>query len=285
MFCCELYYITIVSFVNSYIEIYSFNRNKMIKHFKTITILYTDVVKFMTNDEIFSLSLDIGREIIKSGGEIHRAKDTIYRINKAYGNNVAVFALPSIILAQGCGRMEIRQIEREVTDLTELERLNALSRKLCSKPLEEIQITKNSLYSKVFQIPAVFVATFSFCLFFGGGIVDAILSGIIGIIITLLNISYSDKSLPLFSTNLIESFVAGCLAHLPVLFGLSVMPDKIIIGTIMVLVPGLTIVSAMRDLMNGNLVAGFIELINSVMSALSIALGIAGALFAFGGKF
>lgn len=235
----------------------------------------------MTNDEIFSLSLDIGREIIKAGGEIHRAKDTIYRINKAYGNNVAVFALPSILLAHGCGRMEIRQIERENLDLTELERLNALSRKLCTAPLEEIQITKNSQYSRLLQIPAIFTATFSFCLFFGGGLTDAVLSGITGIIITLLNNSYSGKALPLFSTNLIESFTAGCLAQLPALFGLSVMPDKIIIGTIMILVPGLTVVSAMRDLMNGNLIAGFIELVNSVMSALSIALGIAGALFCF----
>lgn len=239
----------------------------------------------MTKDEIFSLSLDIGREIIKAGGEIHRAKDTIYRINRAYGNDVTVLALPSIILAQGCGRMEIRQIEREITDLTELERLNALSRKLCTAPLEEIQITKNSLYSNSFQIPAIFTATFSFCLFFGGDFTDAVLSGIIGIIITLLNISYSSKALPLFSTNLIESFVAGCLAQIPELFGLAVMPDKIIIGTIMILVPGLTVVSAMRDLMNGNLIAGFIELINSLMSALSIAMGIAGALFAFNWKF
>ena len=58
--------------------------------------------------------------------------------------------------------------------------------------------------------------------------------------------------------------------------------DKIIIGTIMLLVPGLTVVNAIRDMMNSDLLAGMGELFDAVMSALSIAFAVAGALWLFG---
>ncbi|MCM1286185.1 MAG: threonine/serine exporter family protein [Acetobacter sp.] len=238
----------------------------------------------MTKNEIFSLSMDIGQQIMKSGGEIHRAKDTIIRINNAYGNSCVIFALPTLLIAQCNSKTEIRRIEKEELDLAELARLNALSRKLCSNPYDEILITKNTSYGNKFQYPAIFAATFSFCLFFGGNVIDAVLSGIIGIIITLINKSYSDKSLPIFSTNLIEAFFAGILAYLPSVISVHIHPDKIIIGAIMLLVPGLTVVNAMRDMMNSDLIAGFIELINAVMSALAIALGIAVSIFIFNGN-
>ena len=41
------------------------------------------------------------------------------------------------------------------------------------------------------------------------------------------------------------------------------------------LVPGLTVVNATRDMMNSDLLAGMSELFNAIMSALSIAFGVA----------
>ena len=80
----------------------------------------------MKNDEIFSLSLDIGEAIIKCGGEVHRAEDTIKRINQSYGNRCNVFAIPSLIIAQSGKNIQLRKIEYEDIDLSELERLNEI---------------------------------------------------------------------------------------------------------------------------------------------------------------
>lgn len=233
----------------------------------------------MNNDEIFSLSLDIGQEIIKSGGEIHRAEDTIKRINRAYNQECRVFAIPRLIIAQCGKKTEIRKIDFESTDLTKLDRLNTFSRRLCRKNSEEIEITHDSVYGGFQTLMATFFATFSFCLFFGGNILDALFSGLIGLMISYSG--YKKASLPEFSSNLIDAFVSGIIAHIPLFAGLSVNPDKIIVGTIMLLVPGLTVANAIRDMMYGDLLAGLIELFNSVMSALGIAFGAAGALFIF----
>lgn len=233
----------------------------------------------MKSDEIFSLSLDIGEAIIRCGGEVHRAEDTIKRINYAYGSSCNVFAIPSLIIAQSENKIQLRKIEREETDLAELARLNELSRKLCYKGSEEINITQKKLYPKTLEAISVCAATSAFCIFFKGTLIDAVFSAIIGLVITYA--PYKKISFPLFSANLIHAFIAGILAHLPFVFGLEVHPDKIIVGTIMLLVPGLTVVNAMRDMMNGDLVAGMFELFNAIMSALGIALGTAGAIMIF----
>ncbi len=233
----------------------------------------------MDENIIFSLSLDIGQEIIKSGGEIHRAKDTIKRINTAYGKNCIVFAIPSLIIAQSGSNIQIRRIDGDEIDLSELSRLNALSRRLCYEDNEEINITKRKVYPKTLDLVSVCAATASFCLFFGGSIADAFFSAIIGLLINYMDCKKG--SLPLFSSNLMESNVAGILSYLPLKMGIPVRPDKIIIGTIMLLVPGLTVVNAMMDMMNGDLIAGLIELFKAIMSALAIALGFAGAVILF----
>ncbi len=232
---------------------------------------------YMQDKEIFSLSLDIGKEIIRSGGEISRAKDTIIRINKAYGNSCEVFALPSVIIAQSGEHIQIRHIDNEDTDLAELARLNALSRRLCKSDNEEIHVTKKTIYHKAESIIAICTATGSFCIFFGGSIIDALFSAFIGIVITYCHIE--KLNLPSFSVNLISAFISSLLANIPTVIGLSVNPDKIIIGTIMLLVPGLTVVNSIRDMMKGDLIAGLFELFNAIMSALAIALGVAGGIF------
>lgn len=236
----------------------------------------------MNDREIFALSLEIGAQIIKSGGEVSRAEDTVIRINSAYGKGCQVFALPSIIIAQSGDNIQIRHIYREETDLDRLSRLNALSRRICvnnsDKINADIDIKERNVYSALEDISASCAATASFCVFFGGSVTDSLFSAVIGIIINHIFKKCSD--LPVFTNNLICAFISAFLAYLPLKAGLGVHTDKIIIGTIMLLVPGLTVVSAIRDMMRGDMIAGLFELFTSIMSALAIAFGVAGGIWA-----
>ena len=54
---------------------------------------------------------------------------------------------------------------------------------------------------------------------------------------------------------------------------------NILIGTIMLLVPGLTVGNALRDMIDGDLLAGLLQLAEAVLCALAIALGCAFALW------
>lgn len=234
----------------------------------------------MTDRNAFIKSVDIAEKIIENGGEISRAEETVKRINNAFEQDCRVFALPTLIIAQ-CGDFtQIRRIIPHDADLAELTRLNSLSRSICKSFSKEISESDGN-YPDIIEKISVFGATGAFSIFFGGTLLDALFSGIIGLIITYP--PYKKMSLPLFSSNLLDSFIAGVLACLPAVFGIDTHRDKIIIGTIMLLVPGLTVVNAIRDMMSSDLFAGLIELVIAIMSALGIALGTAGALMIFKG--
>ena len=71
------------------------------------------------------------------------------------------------------------------------------------------------------------------------------------------------------------SLVVGVAAMLFVQFGLGSQVDKIIIGAVMPLVPGLLITNAARDLIAGHLVSGLSKGADAGLTALAIGTGIA----------
>lgn len=54
-------------------------------------------------------------------------------------------------------------------------------------------------------------------------------------------------------------------------------------GTIMLLIPGMSVGNAMKDLMSGDLIAGILEITEAFVTAFAIVLGFAGALLLFNG--
>lgn len=229
----------------------------------------------MENEDNFELSVDLAVQTIECGGEVSRAEDTVNRINCF---KCSVFAIPSLIIAQKGNNTQVKRIKKDEINLAQLARINSISRKLCA----ESNTVKN--YT-AFESPLLlrfcdFLACASFSIFFGGSIIDALCSGITAAII--VSLKFNKIGLNSFSYNLVSSFLAGMLSYMPSLIGLNVNQDKIIIGTIMLFVPGLTVVNAIKDMMVSDLLAGMYELFGAVMSALSIAFGIAGALWLIG---
>jgi uncharacterized membrane protein YjjP (DUF1212 family) len=67
----------------------------------------------------------------------------------------------------------------------------------------------------------------------------------------------------------------GFLSFLFVKIGLGHQLDKIIIGSVMSLVPGLLVTNAVRDLMAGHLVSGLSKGAEAFLTAFAIGSGIA----------
>lgn len=233
----------------------------------------------MNSYDLFSLSLDIGEEIISNGGEISRAKDTIKRLNSINGNDCTVLALPDLIIAQSGEYISARKINESRLNMAELERLNSLSRRICENGSRDINITVQNNRFQGTDIIFNAIAVYCFCLFFGGDYTDSVISSIIGAFISYA--PYRKKNYTLFTANLIDAFIAGAIANISSLFLPVLNTDKIIIGAIMILVPGINIQNAIRDMVNGETLAGAYELLDSIFCALAIALAIAASLFLF----
>ena len=62
--------------------------------------------------------------------------------------------------------------------------------------------------------------------------------------------------------------------------GLPVLQDKIVIGSIMILVPGIAFTTSIRDIYNGDYLSGTIHLIDALLTAACIAAGVCISIFA-----
>lgn len=220
-------------------------------------------------------AVEIGAAMIENGAEIYRVEDTIERILKS-GNiyNASIFCISSMIIISTESTVEVKRIKRNDLDLFAIDELNAKSRAICAN---RNYVEKKNHYPIIIKLISIIFATGSFCIYFGGNLYDALLSGIIGIIITYRKSFIKSE----FAHMLCDSAIAGILSYIPSLIITSTHPDKIMIGTIMLLIPGLTVGNAMRDIMNSDILSGIIELTGAVFTALAIALGFAAAVVIF----
>ena len=242
---------------------------------------------------ILSIALDIGAEILRAGGEVHRVEDTVNRICRAYGaESVDVFAITSLIIAEvrmpdGSFATHTRRVLTTYNHLSRLEALNALSRTICKDPIsaEEVQARLQGIreYRPVPEWLCYLggmLSTGGFTIFFGGTLMDGLAASVIAFFLTLfarfrpLRINGMVKSL-------ISSFAAGVLSVACVKMGFGQNVDKLIIGTIMLEIPGLSFGNSLRDLLCGDTLAGTMRLIQALIQTLMIALGYMAALVLF----
>lgn len=246
-------------------------------------------------DEVLCTALDIGEGLLKCGAEIQRVEDTVSRICRAYGaEHVEIFAITAMITASvrmpdGEYSSQMRRVYGSSNDFRQLEDYNALSREICKdKPpfdtvQERIAEIKRSIHmQKWISIVGGAVAATGFAVFFKGNIFDAIASGLIGFIIMLLGATVFSRIGP-FASTLLNSVLAGLLAETAAYFYSGFHADKIMIATIMLLIPGIAFCNALRDLFSGDTFAGSARLIQAVLLALTIAAGFSIAIVLFGG--
>ena len=63
--------------------------------------------------------------------------------------------------------------------------------------------------------------------------------------------------------------------------GLGIQFDRVIIGGIILLMPGVALVTAIRDLFNGDYLSGGIRLMDALLTGMCIAIGVGAAIKAF----
>ena len=117
-----------------------------------------------------------------------------------------------------------------------------------------------------------------FALFFGGTPLDAAVSAAFAVLLCLA-IRYAR---PLTPNTIIFNFVNSFLCGLGILivaqiFG-NISPDMVMIGDIMLLIPGLAMTNATRDMLSGDTISGIMRFVESLLWAVALALGFMAAI-------
>lgn len=239
----------------------------------------------MNLDKILHISTYAGTILLESGAEIYRVEDTIIRICNAYGiKNVDSFATPTGIIVSVTDEFKTSSIVKRIkvrgVDLNKIHLINDLCRNINSDniSLDEFYdklsiINKKPTYPLWISIFFAAIAAGSFAVIYGGNSRDFLGAFFIGLIIKTISIKFSQASINAFFINFtggaITSIVALILNNLHIISNI----DKTIIGSIMLLVPGLAITNAIRDIIAGDYLTGLTKCAEALMIAISIAAG------------
>ncbi len=244
----------------------------------------------MEYSKLLDLVTDLGYELAMCGAETFRIEETVTLVLKAYDVDAEVFVIPNcmhISIEPIVGRpiTRMRRIGYHGNDLDGVEIYTGLSRAICNhrpdpetaqKWLLEAGKRRRS-YSLPWYLLGDFLGAAGFCVFFGGTAMDALCSGICGILVGLV-LKFMDRlrSNQFFST-ITAAFLMSLLAYGLNAAGISGNPDCVSIGALMILVPGLLFTNAMRDIIYGDTNSGINRIVQVLLIAVAIALGTASA--------
>lgn len=245
-------------------------------------------------ESVLDFALDIGEEILRSGGEIRRAEDSLTRVCRAYGcERVDVFCITSVIIlnvqAEGRNWSQMRRIAGYGNNMARLEAVNDLCRRICARPeksetvkrqLEQIRM--GNLLRPWRKWVGSTVGAGGFALFFGGNLLDGAAAAIVSLLLCVMDLYVYREDMNRLVYTLICSFLSGLLALGLVKIGLGGNSGAIMIGTIMLLIPGVALTNSVRDMLGGDVIAGLLRLVESVLLAAAIAAGFAMAILISG---
>lgn len=240
--------------------------------------------------------IKMGEALQNSGAEVFRVEDTLNRIAAAYGaEEVNIFVITSSIVVTLTmpdlpPQTQTRRLRKSTgNDLLELEQLNALSRRICAEkpPVEEFQQQLSTILAQPgepqLHLVGSVLAAASFAVFFGGSLWDGVLAGGVAVFIC-----WMERWLAPFCLNGVAfQFIASFLSGMAALLCCRVCPllhaDMVLIGVIMLLVPGIPFTNAIRDILLGDIISGSLRLVEAVLLAAMLALGMMAAIWLMGG--
>ncbi|MEH7222326.1 threonine/serine exporter family protein [Bacillus sp. JJ1566] len=242
--------------------------------------------------EIVEICLLAGKIMLESGAETYRVEDTMNRMAAAFGILTShSYVTPTAIMfsISGTEPTNLVRINERSTDLEKVTLVNSISRKISSGDLT-LQEAKNELdellkkdlsYPIWIQIFSAAIASGCFTIMFLGTWTDFLPACVAGGVGFAFFIFIHRLIRIKFFSEILASFVIGIVAYLFIITGIGAELDKIIIGSVMPLVPGLLITNAIRDLIAGHLVSGLSKGAEAFLTALAIGTGIAVVLAIF----
>lgn len=237
---------------------------------------------------LMELVCAISIKLAQSGAETYRVEESVRRIACAYGMEARVYSVPNtllvtLVIPDGQPMTQLCRIDHHDTNLEAVERYSNLSRRICAQipNLQEalLWLKETEQAQKHYSLPTglfgyILVAC-GFSVFFGGNWSDCLCAGLCGLLLGLLS-PFLGKTNTFFQ-KIISGFSMAFLAYGLSALGLTRNVDTCVIGTLMLLVPGLLFTNALRDIIFGDTNSGINRIVEVLLIAAAIALGTAAA--------
>jgi len=239
---------------------------------------------------LMELVSQIGCGIAMGGAETYRVEESINRILSAYGVDSRVYSVPNsliitIHIPDQPPMTQLCRMERKGTDLDAVEQYSNLGRRICEqKPdlktaMQWLKDTekKRKNYSFPVTLAGYILVAWGFCVFFGGRWMDSVCAIACGLLLSIAEHYMGRLQTNVFFQKIAAAFLMAVLAYGISAFGIIPNVDATVIGTLMLLVPGLLFTNAMRDIIFGDTNSGVNRVVEALLIAVAVALGTAAA--------
>ena len=233
------------------------------------------------------LSFKMGEALLRNGAEIFRVQETMERVARAYDiEEYDVYVLSNAIFANAVENGEkidtkLKFVPGSTVHFGRIVGINQLSREIVAGKVsvEEAYARLHEIVSIPYTHPirldlACAVGSACFSYLFGGTVFDAAAAFICGFVLQVFLNAIDSRTASKFIINLASSAVVAVCAVLLFTVGLGDSLDKIIIGSIIRLVPGVALTTSIRDFLNGDYLSGTIRIIDAFLVGGCIAIGV-----------
>ena len=233
------------------------------------------------------LSFKMGEALLRNGAEIFRVQETMERVARAYNiEEYDVYVLSNAIFANAVENGEkidtkLKFVPGSTVHFGRIVGINQLSREIVAGKVsvEEAYARLREIVSIPYTHPirldlACAVGSACFSYLFGGTVFDAAAAFICGFLLQVFLNAIDSRTASKFIINLASSAVVAVCAVLLFAVGLGNSLDKIIIGSIIRLVPGVALTTSIRDFLNGDYLSGTIRMIDAFLVGGCIAIGV-----------
>lgn len=233
------------------------------------------------------LSFKMGEALLRNGAEIFRVQETMERVARAYGiEEYDVYVLSNAIFANAVEdgeRIEskLKFVPGSTVHLGRVDAINQLSREIAegkytvSAAFERLKEITTIPYTRPLSlILSCGVGSACFSYLFGGSVWDALAALFCGFVLQIFLNLLDRHNVSKFISNLASSALVAFCAVLLYSAGLGNDLDKIIIGSIIRLVPGIALTTSIRDFLGGDYLSGTIRMIDAFLIGGCIAIGV-----------
>ena len=230
-----------------------------------------------------------GEILLTSGAEVSRVEDTMRRILLNFKfSDAQAFVIPGmLILTVETGEQASKTVIKRVSGggyhLGKVSLINSLSRELATsemtvaefhRRLEEID--KVQPYDSKLMIAGASVGSFAFTYIINANIYASFVALFVGALVFAIIVALRRNKV----SKILQKMLAGLLSFVFAYFAIELLGDQrfvlemVVFGSIIPHLPGMALVSAMRDIMGGDLVSGSIGLVDTLAMAGALATGV-----------
>lgn len=234
--------------------------------------------------EVLELVSFVGKLYLKNGAEVYKTEEIICTIGKNFGYEVETFSTLTCIVVSLSGRdkeyrSKVTRINSRDLNIQKLHLVNNLINNIENYSYKDFyrEMTKvNDNYFLEFHryVIGCVIVGMSFGIVFGGGKPEAIVGAFGGFFLSLATSFFNKYKINGVLVNIAGSAACTTVACVATYLGYTEKTSIIIIACLMILVPGLAFANAMRDFIAGDLMAGSSRLMEVIMVAASLSVGV-----------